>query len=114
MFKIIVVPSTEKDKDSYIQLFMWSKPQGGPWCAIRDKNGAIIGWRHYFKTQKSCEESTGFYPPPAASISKDGGCTWSPLSSVDEKQWIGLLKNDLNRKWWIRRELKGLVARVVD
>jgi hypothetical protein len=110
--KIIVTRPNERH-DAYIQINSWSRPSGGPWFPIKDKEGAIIAWRHYFKDQRVCFEQTGIYPPPAPSFSLDGGFTWNQDKNQDEieEQWISSMKNDIYTRWHIRREGDKLLAR---
>jgi hypothetical protein len=109
--KVIAMPPAN-EREAFIQIASWTRPQGGPWVAIKDKtSGTIYGWRHYYPTPEAAEEKTGITPPPAASVSFDGGTTWSPLKGTDESQWVGALKADEHCKWHIRREAGKLLAR---
>jgi hypothetical protein len=109
--KVIAIPSLN-DREAYIQVSAWTRPEGGPWAPIKDKTtGAVHAWRHYYSVPAACEEKTGFVPPPEASISMDGGLTWSPLKGTDEAEWVTALKGDSYCKWHIRREGARLLAR---
>jgi hypothetical protein len=111
MTKIIAVPA-QNDREAYIQLSSWTRPEGGPWAPIKDKtSGAIYGWRHYYPHPEACQERTGITPPPAPSVSLDGGTTWTPFKGVREPDWVTSLKADSQVKWHIRREAGKLLAR---
>jgi hypothetical protein len=109
--KVIAMPATDK-REAYIQVQSWTKPEGGPWAPLKDKQtGATFGWRHYYPTAQVVEERVGMTPPPAASISLDGGVTWTPLKGADETTWVSALKGDTYTRWHIRREGGKLLAR---
>jgi hypothetical protein len=53
----------------------------------------------------------GICPPPAPSLSVDGGVTWTPLNGIEEGQWVAYLKGDTFCRWTLRRERGVLFAR---
>jgi hypothetical protein len=109
--KVIAMPLTNT-RDGYVQENSWTRPEGGPWVPLKDKaTGAIFGWRHYYPHPGICEERVGVCPPPAASVSMDGGVTWTPFKGTDEATWVTDLKADTYAKWHIRREAGRLLAR---
>jgi hypothetical protein len=109
--KVLNMPATD-NRDGFVQVQSWTKPEGGPWVPLRDKeSGATFGWRHYYPAAQAAEEKVGIYPSPAPSVSFDGGTTWSPLKGTDESAWISALKADECARWHIRRENGKLLAR---
>jgi hypothetical protein len=114
MSKVIAIPAAA-EREAYVQVNTWTKPEGeGPWCPLKDKtSGAVFGWRHYYPLPAACEERTGICPPPEASVSMDGGHTWSPMKGTSESDWVSALKADTYTRWHIRRESGRLLARRV-
>jgi hypothetical protein len=109
--KVTTVPAVA-ERDAYVQVSTWTRPDGGPWVPIKDKaTGATFAWRHYFPAAQAAEEKVGITPPPAPSVSLDGGITWTPLKGVSESEWVTALKADEHYKWHIRREGARLLAR---
>jgi hypothetical protein len=113
MSKVIAIPSNN-EFDAFIQVNTWTRPEGvGPWCPVKDKNnGSIRGWRHYYQNPEQALKATGILPPPVASISHDGGVTWTPMNNVKESEWVSALKADPFTRWHVRKERDRVLARV--